>query len=45
MTAVLLRIQVFWDVTLCSWVFALKMDALISFETMETLAQGQGGSI
>jgi hypothetical protein len=42
---VLLRIQVFWDVTPCGWVFALKMKALLSFETLETLTQGQGGPI
>ena len=36
-TAVLLGIQVFWDVTLCGWVFALKMEVLLSFEPSETL--------
>jgi hypothetical protein len=45
LTAVLLRIRVFWDVTPCGWVFALKMKALLSFETSETLTQGQGGPI
>jgi hypothetical protein len=44
-TAVLVRIQVFWRVRPCSWVFALKMEALLSFETTETLPQGQDGPI
>jgi hypothetical protein len=38
----LLRIQVFWNVTPCGWVFGLKMKALLSFETSETLNEGQG---
>jgi hypothetical protein len=38
----LLKIQVFWDVTLCSCVFALKMEALLSLETIVNTGPGTG---